>query len=311
MADTGAPKISQHEFTKIADKLLGSEGPVFDKDGNFYMVAPEVEKDGAFAGQILKVDLSTCKATVICEPVIDGNGGIPAGCQCDKDNVIWIADMRLGILTMDQSGQFKQFCTTDKDGNIMQGCNDCSFDYDGNLWVTAPAGEISPHPFKRSTEERFGSVYCVTNKKEVIKVDTGYKFSNGIAVQHKPDGKPWKVIVAETFTKSLWAYDILGPGQVGQKTLWGKLPGDLEGGPDGMDFDAAGNLIVAHWGSSHLEVFGPDGGSPHTRIKCPFSKPSNVHFQPGTSTVYVTEHEFHGLWKFQWEHSGKPQYCDV
>lgn len=61
MADKGAPKISQHEFTKIADKLLGSEGPVFDKDGNFYMVAPEVEKDGAFAGQILKVDLSTCK----------------------------------------------------------------------------------------------------------------------------------------------------------------------------------------------------------------------------------------------------------
>jgi hypothetical protein len=35
---------------------------------------------------------------------------------------------------------FFQFCKVDKDGNTMQGCNDCSFDYDGNLWVTAPAG---------------------------------------------------------------------------------------------------------------------------------------------------------------------------
>ena len=34
----------------------------------------------------------------------------------------------------------------------MQGCNDCAFDYDGNLWVTAPAGEIAPAPFERSTE---------------------------------------------------------------------------------------------------------------------------------------------------------------
>ena len=49
-----------------------------------------------------------------------------------------------------------------------------------------------------------------------------------------------------------------------------------------MDFDEAGNLIVAHWGSDHLEVFGPDGGSPHSRIKLPSAKPSNVHFQKGT-----------------------------
>ena len=32
----------------------------------------------------------------------------------------------------------------------MQGCNDCTFDYDGNLWVTAPAGKIAPNPYLRS-----------------------------------------------------------------------------------------------------------------------------------------------------------------
>ena len=55
------PKILALEFTKIADNLKGAEGPVFDKDGHFYMVAPEVEKDGKPAGQVLRIDLKEGK----------------------------------------------------------------------------------------------------------------------------------------------------------------------------------------------------------------------------------------------------------
>lgn len=51
----------QGNFTKIVEGLLGAEGPVFSPDGTFYMVAPEVEKDGNYAGQILKVDLTSAK----------------------------------------------------------------------------------------------------------------------------------------------------------------------------------------------------------------------------------------------------------
>lgn len=87
--------------------------------------------------------------------------------------------------------------------------------------------------------------------------------------------------------------------------------GDHHGGPDGMDFDEHDNLIVANWGGGHLEVFSSAGGDPITRIKLPFCKPSNVHFKPGTNTVFVTEHQFHGLWKFDWKYKGKKQYCDV
>ena len=87
--------------------------------------------------------------------------------------------------------------------------------------------------------------------------------------------------------------------------------GDHEGGPDGMDFDKNGNLLVANWGSSHIEVYSPDGGDPIHRIKCPFSKPSNLHFRPGSNEVYVTEHENHALWTFKWECQGKSQYCEL
>ena len=48
-------------FFKIADGLLGAEGPVFSNNGDFYMVAPEVEKDGEAAGQVLSVDLDLKK----------------------------------------------------------------------------------------------------------------------------------------------------------------------------------------------------------------------------------------------------------
>lgn len=50
-------EVVEPAFTCVAKGLLGSEGPVFSRDGDFYMVAPEVEKDGKPAGQILRVDL--------------------------------------------------------------------------------------------------------------------------------------------------------------------------------------------------------------------------------------------------------------
>lgn len=48
-------------FHNIVNNILGAEGPVFDNEGNFFMVAPEVEKNGKPAGQILKIDVNSGK----------------------------------------------------------------------------------------------------------------------------------------------------------------------------------------------------------------------------------------------------------
>lgn len=45
------------QFTNIVKDVPGSEGPVFDKHGNCFMVAPFAEKEGKTAGQVLRVDL--------------------------------------------------------------------------------------------------------------------------------------------------------------------------------------------------------------------------------------------------------------
>ncbi|XP_025081198.1 diisopropyl-fluorophosphatase-like isoform X2 [Pomacea canaliculata] len=301
MASRAADDV-EPKFEKVLEGLQGAEGPVFDKNGNFFMVAPDT-------GEIYNVNLQEKRAILLCKPKIE-DAGVPAGCQCDKEGNIYVADMRLGILKVTQSGYFTQLAKIDNEGRIMQGCNDCIFDYEGNLWITAPAGEIAPSQYRRSMEEPFGSLYCLTNE-EVIRIDTGIFFPNGIAVKHNASGKAEMLIVAETPTKLLWAYDIDGPGRVKNKRKWATLPGELEGGADGMDFDDAGSLLVAHWGSGVIEVFPPEGGTPTRRIKCPFQHPSNLHFKPNSNIVYVTEHDFHGLWKFDWLTCGQKQFCET
>lgn len=299
-------------FSKVTEDVPGAEGPVFDKKGDFYVVAPEVENEGKPAGEILRVDLNTGKKTVICKPKVDDFGGIPAGCQCDRENnQLFVADMRLGLLIVQTDGSFEQIAKKDADDRVMQGCNDCAFDYRGDLWITAPAGDIAPAKYTRSMQEKFGSVYCFTSDGEMIRIDTGYQFPNGIAVQHMNDGRPRKLIVAETPAKKLWSYDIKGPGKVENKKVWGHIPGTHEGGADGMDFDEDNNLLVANWGSSHIEVFGPDGGEPKLRIRCPFAKPSNLQFKPQSKTVFVTEHDSNSVWKFEWQRNGKKQFSET
>ena len=168
----------------------------------------------------------------------------------------------------------------------------------------------------------------------MILVSTGYWFPNGIAVKHSADGKPELIIVAETKSKTLWGFDIAADGSLQNKRVWATVPGekqngqpvknvlkhylyrfsyltgDHEGGPDGMDFDIDNNLLVANWGSSHIEVFAPEGGHPIERIKCPFERPSNIHFKPNSSEVFVTEHDNHAVWRFDWKRKGMPQYCE-
>lgn len=70
-----------------------------------------------------------------------------------------------------------QVCQEDDAGQTMQGCNDCAFDYDGNLWITAPAGKIAPHPYERSME-----VDYVQNLYNFIHTDYFIEYDLKVAV---------------------------------------------------------------------------------------------------------------------------------
>ncbi len=273
-----------YNIKKIASGIPGSEGPVLNTRDEFFMVAPN-------RGMIVKVEADGTLTDFA------DTKGIPAGLQCDPDNVLWCADMKHGILSITEDGVVHDE-VIEFEGEPMRGCNDCAFDTQGNLYVTAPAGS--------SAEKPIGEIYCRRANGETVRLDSGFAFCNGIGVR----GDDSQLIVAETMTKSLWAYDIVSPGVVKNKRLWAKHPeGGL--GPDGMDFDEEGNLLVAHWGGGSIDVFDPNGKLIE-RIKTPFEKLSNVHFAGADRrSVYITEHDTDGLWLLEsWKYPGQLQYCD-
>lgn len=275
-----------YAFTKIVDDVPGSEGPVVDLQGRFFVVSPG-------RGSILQIDESAQTKREHAN-----TGGVPAGLQVDRDNRLWVADMKLGLLRVTPEGQVEDV-VREFEGAPMRGCNDCAFDPEGNLYITAPAGSNNDNPV--------GEIYCWTAQGQMRRLDGGYAFCNGIAVT--ADGST--LIVAETYTKSLWAYDIQGPGQVANKRLFAKLEDPNGLGPDGMDFDEEGFLLVAHFGGSSVDVFDPQGKLVE-RIGCPFAKVTNVHFGgPDGRTLYVTELSEISVWKTRWRRAGQPGYAFI
>lgn len=272
------------EMKCLIKDVKGSEGPCISRDGRLFMVEPN-------KGRVLEVLPEGERREHA------NTGGIPAGLQIDRNNDIWVADMKLGILRVDMQGtiydEVREF-----EGAPIRGCNDCYFDSQGNLYFSAPAGSNGDTPI--------GEVYCRLADGVVRKLDEGYAFSNGLAVT--ADDKI--LIVAETYTHQLHAYDIVEPGQVSNKRVWATLPATGLG-PDGMDFDVQGRLLVAHYGAGTVEVYEADGAWSH-RIMVPGESVTNVHFlgEPGkmTSTLIITEATHGGLWQCVHDAAGQMQY---
>ncbi len=265
----------------VAADIPGAEGPVTDNEGRLWCVAPS-------KGEILRITENGERQAVA------NTGGMPAGLQLDSRGLLWIADMRKGILSLAEGGEIVAE-VSEYEGEALRGCNDLSFDLAGNLYFTAPAGSSAKSPC--------GEAYCRLANGKVRRLDEGFAFCNGIAVS--ANGK--RVIVAETFTRTLWTYELSAPGEVSVKKCFAVLPGTHRVGPDGIEFDAAGNLIATNYGEATLDVFGP-GGNLMRRIALPFGKPSNLHFAgPDSTELYVTEHDTHAVWRLDYGMPGQFQ----
>jgi len=77
--------------------------------------------------------------------------------------------------------------------------------------------------------------------------------------------------------RTIYQFDLdVITGTVFGKRIWKVFTGS-EGYPDGMTFDAEGNLWVAHWGAGCIGRFALDG-SLLSRIKLPTTNITNVSF---------------------------------
>ncbi len=286
----------------FASGLSVPEGPVLLPDGSWLCV-----EMGPDRGCVTHLSPDGQTKRVIAKT------GRPNGLAVDKDGFIWVAESATpSLLRLTMDGEVEVFLT-ECDGEPFLFPNDLAFGPDGALYMTdsgilfeefAPGGKVRPDYMDVYPD---GRVYRIdVQTREVKKLDTGIRFTNGIAF-----GPDDNLYVNETLTGMVYRYQ-WKDGEVGEREDFGNVvdPEGPEGikGPDGMKFGANGHLYVTVITQGDVTVLGPDGAVVE-RIKTEGNFPTNLVFgPPGSKKIYVTEDQRGTIEVFDVDTDGLPLY---
>ena len=274
----------------VATGLDFPEGPTFDREGNLYIT----EIQGGRVSRIAPDGTVT---------VFAATGGGPNGSAFGPDGDLYVCnnggDEPGWVERIAPDGTITRLFS-EVDGRPLTSPNDLAFDAHGNFYFTDPVpGRPEPGT------PQAGSVCFAGSDGEVKRLVTDLAFPNGIGVTD--DGGT--LIVAESMTFKLHAFEIREPGVLGERREFGFL-GDRNI-PDGFAFDAAGNVLCCGFRSSQIHVFPPGGGGKLTTIDFDDDRVTNVCFGgPDFSTLFVTESGSGRVVSLEWERPGMVLFPD-
>jgi gluconolactonase len=302
-------------MTNYPEKLLAEgfafpEGPAFDDQGILYIC-----------------ELANRRVTRILEDgkweVVADMGGSPNGLAFGPDGIGYIAngggrwaaetctggkfgngDSQSLIQRLHPDGSFDTFIE-EIDGTPLNSPNDLCFDQHGGFYFTDPVWPNFEDPDSRNSIPNGAVCYATTDGK-AVRCTTDVRFPNGLGVTD--DGST--LLVCDSFSGTLMAFDITGPGEVSNGRHFCTLQEGIVS--DGMCFDSSGRVLVAGHGSGRIWVFAPEGGDePETVIEVQDKDITNLCFGgPDFSTIYTTESDHGRVTMIEWDRPGMKLFPD-
>jgi gluconolactonase len=188
------------------------------------------------------------------------------------------------------------------DGEPLKGPNDIVFDGKGGFWFTDHGKSYG------RLMDRGAIFYAAVDGSSIVEVAFPVLTPNGIAIS--PDDST--LYVSETETGRLWAFPILGPGELAKEPWPSPSGGRFVGGPlgyqrfDSMAIEAGGNICVASLVRGGISVFSPNGGLLEFH-EAPEGYCTNICFGgPDLRTAFITLSGYGRLVAAQWSRPGLP-----
>lgn len=274
---------ARYQAEPIATGFNSPEGPAFAADGTLYFV------------NWLTSSINHLLPSGEVQEFVN-TGGIPAGLAFHPDGSLYCADEGEkihGVLKITPSGEIRVFVNSYQ-GQPLNGANDLVFDQNGVLYFSDPWGS--------SLDKPIGGFYRTFPDGRLDQLATGLAFPNGVAVD--PDGSA--VYLAETPKKHVLRFAIRADGSLDQPVAFAHL--EPPGGPDGMAFDAEGNLYVAHYGGARVDIFDRQGRQVD-QVPVPGTRVTNVAFGgPNYDDLVITDVETASVYRVHWGVKGLKLY---
>ena len=250
------------------------EGATIDRSGQLWVV-------DLLSGNLIRVDdRGECHVEAT-------TGGQPNGAKFHRDGRLFVADKLLGVLAYDPGSDTLAVIADTYRAERIRGTNDLVFDADGGLYFTEPYGS--------SALDADGRVFYLPPGEEAASLEVlvdGLAFPNGIALT--PQGG--NAYVGEYARKRIVSVPSAGstnPFDVAHVVAY------TEGGvgPDGMAFDADGNVYAAIFQGGEIRVIGADRFH-YGSIRLPEGAGTfvtNVAFKD--DMLYITEASLGEIWR--------------
>ena len=292
-------------ITEITTELQFPEGPIAMPDGSIIVV------------EIARGTLSRVDPNGSIDVIADLGGG-PNGAAIGPDGACYICNNGGFIWHKSSSGllfpghQPKNYSGgriervdlttgevsvvyTECEDHELRGPNDIVFDAQGGFWFT-------DHGKTRGRDrDRTGVYYGTVDGKNIVEAIFPMEAPNGIGLS--PDETT--LYVAETPTGRLWAYPLLGPGQIDQNerpVMMAQLPDYYMF--DSLAVDAEGNICVATLITGGITIHSPDGADAHI-IPMPDVLTTNICFGgENLKTAFITLSTTGKLVSCAWETPG-------